>query len=408
MNGLVKDIDFATEPLTMSSAEAPDVKVEATEPQPGSRGNGAPETQTQEVEMQDQPAETAAAVAENATPSTTEPAAPAPPMSKNALKRLRKQQEWEDSKDDRRKRRKEKRHGRKERLREERAALIAQGADPATVFPKKAPATLVPVALIVDCDFERYMTDKERVSLSSQVTRCYSDNRNGKYKAHLWMAGWQGKIDERFTNALGNQHANWRGVGFEAGGFLAAAERARKRMKEAGGEMIAPLRRSLDKSLVAWERDEREPFPLPGPQPELDAAHSDVVYLTSESPYTLQRLEPHTSYVIGGLVDKNREKGLCYRRARALGIRTARLPIGQFMVMQSRQVLATNHVVEIMLRWLECEDWGEAFVAVIPKRKGGKLIGEEAGDEEGDGAEDETEEADAKEADKVKDEAEPQ
>ena len=110
-------------------------------------------------------------------------------MSKNALKRLRRLQEWEDSKDDRRKLRKEKRHGRKERLRGERAALIAQGADPATVFPKKTPATLVPVAFIIDCDFERYMTDKERVSLSSQVTRCYSDNRNGKYKAHLWMPG---------------------------------------------------------------------------------------------------------------------------------------------------------------------------------------------------------------------------
>ena len=141
-------------------------------------------------------------------------------------------------------------------------------------------------------------------------------------------------------------------------------------MKEAGGEMIAPLQRSLDDGLVAWERDEYEPFPLPEPQPEPNAAFSDVVYLTSESPYTLQRLEPHTSYVIGGLVDRNREKGLCYRRARELGIRTARLPIGQFMVMQSRQVLATNHVVEIMVRWLECEDWGEAFMAVIPKRKG--------------------------------------
>ncbi|POR34889.1 tRNA (Guanine(9)-N1)-methyltransferase [Tolypocladium paradoxum] len=388
----------------MSSAEAPDIKVEATESQPGSHENGTSEVPAQVTKTRDQPDE-AAAAAENATASTTEPAAP--PMSKNALKRLRKQQEWEDGRDDRRKRRKEKRHGRKERLKEERAALIAQGADPATVFPRKTPATLVPVALIVDCDFEGYMTDKERVSLSSQVTRCYSDNRSARYKAHLWMAGWAGKIEERFTRVLGGQHGHWKGVGFEAGDFLAAAARARQGMKEAGGEMIAPLRRSLDECEAAWERDEREPLPLPEPQPEPDAAYGDVVYLTSESPYTLRRLEPHTSYVVGGLVDKNREKGLCYRRARARGIRTARLPIGQFMVMQSRQVLATNHVVEIMLRWLECEDWGEAFMAVIPKRKGGRLVGDE-GDGEGDGAEDETEEAKVTEADKIKEEAEPQ
>jgi tRNA (guanine9-N1)-methyltransferase len=28
-----------------------------------------------------------------------------------------------------------------------------------------------------------------------------------------------------------------------------------------------------------------------------------------------------------------------------------------------------------MLKWLECGDWGEAFMSVIPKRKGGQLRG---------------------------------
>jgi tRNA (guanine9-N1)-methyltransferase len=109
------------------------------------------------------------------------------------------------------------------------------------------------------------------------------------------------------------------------------------------------------------------------PEPEPKEEYKDIVYLSSDSPYTLDRLEPNTSYVIGGLVDKNREKGLCYKRARELGIRTARLPIGEYMVMQSRTVLATNHVVEIMLKWLEYENWGDAFLSVIPKRKGGHL-----------------------------------
>lgn len=317
-------------------------------------------------------------------------------MSKNALKRLRRQQEWEDGKEDRRKRRREKRHDRRDRQREERAALLAQGADPAALAPRRkqqqAGATLVPVALIVDCDFEAYMNDKELVSLASQATRCYSDNRNARYRSHLWMAGWAGKIRHRFCNVLGGQHEHWNGIGFIEGDFLACADEARRRMKERPGEMIASLQKSRrqddeenrdvdgerESGRSSWIRDAPgdEPFPLPDPEPELNEAYRDVVYLTSESPYTLQRLEPHTSYVIGGLVDKNREKGLCYRRARQRGIRTARLPIGQFMVMQSRQVLATNHVVEIMLKWLACEDWGEAFMAVIPKRKGGRLIGD--------------------------------
>lgn len=305
-------------------------------------------------------------------------------MSKNALKRLRKQQEWEDGRDDRRKRRKEKRHDRRERYRDAREAAandpsssssISLPAPPSSRRARPAKSSLVPLALVLDCDFESYMTDKELISLAGQVVRSYSDNRGARYRAHLWIGGWRGKLRQRFETALQNSHRNWAGVGFHEGDFVGASADATIKMAGEGadaGEMIEPLQRSRD-SPVQWTRDDRDPFPLPDPEPEPKEEHKNIVYLTSESPYTLERLEPNTCYVIGGLVDKNREKGLCYRRARERGIRTARLPIGKFMVMQSRQVLATNHVVEIMLKWLEFEDWGKAFTAVIPKRKGGTL-----------------------------------
>ncbi|KAK5396728.1 tRNA (guanine(9)-N(1))-methyltransferase, partial [Exophiala xenobiotica] len=66
------------------------------------------------------------------------------------------------------------------------------------------------------------------------------------------------------------------------------------------------------------------------------------------------------------------------------------------MDMQSRKVLTTNHVVEIMIRWLECGDWGEAFMKVIPKRKGGKLRGESKPNADGsDGEENDHEQNDS-------------
>ncbi|RDA95037.1 hypothetical protein CP533_2068 [Ophiocordyceps camponoti-saundersi (nom. inval.)] len=327
------------------------------------------------------------------------------PLSKNALKRLRKQEEWEQGRESRRKRRREKRIDRRQRRREEKrvCAVAADNNDgddgeddDAAVAPsvagtdnhqeqmvvtaenkkrmKKQQITM-PVAIVVDCDFESYMTDKERVSLASQLTRCYSANRQATCRAHLCMAGWQGKIRHRFRDVLGDQQRHWKGVAFVEGDYLVCADEARRRMTEQSpaSSLDGPLAQS---DSPAWVKDDQEDD---GSAPPLDEANTDVVYLTSESPYTLQRLEPNTVYVVGGLVDRNREKGLCYRRAREKGIRTARLPITQFMRMQSRRVLATNHVVEILLRWLECGNWGDAFLAVIPKRKGGSLIRDDDG-----------------------------
>ncbi|PHH74257.1 hypothetical protein CDD80_3208 [Ophiocordyceps camponoti-rufipedis] len=320
-----------------------------------------------------------------AQPTTTpqqHPQDPPPetqPLSKNALKRIRKQQEWEQGREDRRKRRREKRIDRRDRRR----ATADQDASDKPQKPLPGSTTLEPLAIVIDCDFESYMTDKERVSLASQVTRSYSDNRRARRRAHLWVGGWRGKIRDRFRDVLGDQQRHWKGVGFVDGDYLACADEARRRLadQQPAAGIQGPLAEPTTAEDTAWTKDEVDPFPLPDSEPALDPAHGDVVYLTSESPYTLRRLEPNTIYVVGGLVDRNREKGLCYRRARERGIRTARLPITDFMRMQSRRVLATNHVVEILLSWMDCGDWGDAFLAVIPKRKGGCLIRD---DEEGE------------------------
>ncbi|GKU00212.1 trna (guanine-n-)-methyltransferase [Fusarium langsethiae] len=314
---------------------------------------------------------------------------PAQPMSKNALKRLRKQQQWEAGKEDRKQKRKDSRIARKVRKREERDALIAQGINP-YANKQKPPSVNVPISLIFDCEFEQYMREKEIISLGSQITRSYSENKNAKYRTNIYVSNWNGKLAERFHQILDDKHQDWKGISFLEGNFIECAEKAREKMKH--DNMIESLQRSLTEK-SPWTRDEKDPLPLPDLEPEPRPEYNDIVYLSSDSPYTLERLEPNTSYVIGGLVDKNREKGLCYKRAREHGIRTARLPIGQYMVMQSRTVLTTNHVVEIMLKWLEYENWGEAFMSVIPKRKGGQL-------KEQRGASGETQEAEgAKEED---------
>nr|XP_006012897.1 PREDICTED: tRNA methyltransferase 10 homolog A [Latimeria chalumnae] len=96
----------------------------------------------------------------------------------------------------------------------------------------------------------------------------------------------------------------------------------------------------------------------------------DLVYLTSDSPNTLSDLDETKAYIIGGLVDHNHHKGITYKRAVELGVDHAQLPLGSFVKMNSRKVLAVNHVFEIILAYLEKKDWKEAFFTILPQRKG--------------------------------------
>ncbi|KAJ3532367.1 hypothetical protein NM208_g8470 [Fusarium decemcellulare] len=299
------------------------------------------------------------------------------PLSKNALKRLKKQQEWEAGKEERKIKRKENRQARRVRKREEKAALVAQGIDPNAQKQQKPPSVNVPISLIIDCDFEQYMRDKELISLGSQVTRSYSENKNAQFRTHMFVSGWNGKLATRFHQVLEDKHKNWKGIEFIEGDFIACAEAARKKMQEDGGKMIDPLQKSLDEK-VPWVRDEKDPFPMPDPEPEPREEYKDIVYLSSDSPYTLDRLEPNTSYVIGGLVDKNREKVYGDAESASSG---------------------DKHVVEIMLKWLEYENWGDAFLSVIPKRKGGQLRQQEGAS----GQADEDDDAEAQDEDEAED-----
>lgn len=274
----------------------------------------------------------------------------------------------------------------------------------------------VPVTIVIDCGFDDLMMDKERISLGSQITRSYSDHFRAPFQPHLVICSWGGVLKRRFDTVLSKHYLNWKRVTFTEADFVEAARNADQVMRgPQGGDLVGVLEKvanadgkqaNNDEAPKPAEDAEKPPtldsapshanghpeHDITGTSQDLESAQKDVpptrstptsasasaypgevVYLTSDSPDTLTALSPYSTYIVGGLVDKNRHKGICYQRACERGIKTAKLPIGEYMDMRSRKVLATNHVVEIMIRWLECGDWGEAFMQVIPKRKGGKL-----------------------------------
>ncbi len=289
-----------------------------------------------------------------------------PVISKNQLKKLRRRQDWEDKSQYRKLKRKQKTVEKRERKRAARAEASATPAPSATTTTESTTNTLksvrpiqVPVTFLLDCQYDEYMLEKERISLGSQLTRCYADNRNAPFKAHMVVSSFHGPLRERFETVLANTHNSWKGVKFSEDNLLVSAEEAQKIMKADGSGIIAGALCPSDDQTTKSDEQLRD--------------EGEIIYLSSDSPDTLTELKPYSTYIIGGLVDRNRAKGLCYQKATADGITTAKLPIGEYIQMASRSVLATNHVFEIMLKWLELGDWAEAFLQVIPKRKGGTL-----------------------------------
>lgn len=283
-----------------------------------------------------------------------------PKMSKNQLKKLRRKEQWESVRAQRKVKRKEKVVEKRERRRRMLDEAQQEGGDAAvaqlrkTWESKKAKyqrSTLLPITFVIDCGYDELMLDKERISLAAQLTRSYSDNQRAPYRGHLMFASFDKLLKERFDTVL-TGHKNWKEIQLLPEDFAHAAEVAKEQMlPPRGGKLVGPF------------ADQEDVKPEDG----------EIVYLSSDSPHTLTELKPYSTYIIGGLVDKNRHKGICYKHAMENGIKTAKLPIGDYIQMAARSVLATNHVVEIMLRWLEVGDWGEAFLKVLPPRKRGRL-----------------------------------
>ena len=72
----------------------------------------------------------------------------------------------------------------------------------------------------------------------------------------------------------------------------------------------------------------------------------NLVYLTADSETVLHEFDPSEVYIVGGLVDRNRWKGITMKKAEEQGIRTAKLPIGTYMKMSSSQVCYCFSIVQ--------------------------------------------------------------
>lgn len=177
------------------------------------------------------------------------------------------------------------------------------------------------VTVVLDCGFDDLMEEGERVSLAGQLTRCYSHNRRCPRPVDVVVSCFTGKLRSRFETELRGSHRLWADI------------------------------------ISFTEQDHIPEDP------------ASAVYLTGDAKDVLENLEEGFTYYVGGIVDRDRYRNLCLNKAKALGIRTARLPIDEHIRVSGRRILTTNQAFELLLKWLELRDWKAAFEAVIPSRK---------------------------------------
>lgn len=223
---------------------------------------------------------------------------------------------------------------------EERAMQRAQAAEARRERAAAPPLAELPVSpeapvCVIDLSYDELMSARETRSLAQQLLFCYSANKkealsNGAWPLRYHLSSYSA------ASALGEQ--------------LSAIQ----------GSDTWPVTRHAASFLDAYDA-------------------SRLVYLSADATEPLGELEAGKVYVIGGLVDRNRHKGVAQQRALAAGIATARLPLEEHLEIDTevRRVLAVNHCFEMLLHRARGLEWADAMLRAMPSRLGASRRREE-------------------------------
>lgn len=239
-------------------------------------------------------------------------------VSKRQLKRLKKKEKYLANLPAKRAREKEKLKLRRSDAREKNIKL---GPSRKELKRSTMSNSKCKIKVVLDFSFDDLMNPKDVSKCVNQAMRCYSKNRRSENPMQFYIVNFKGKSKEEMGKH--NGYDNW------------------------------DVNIHSEEYLELFNKD-------------------DLVYLTSDSDNVIETLEDDKVYIIGALVDHNSQKGLCYKIAKEQGIGHGHLPIGEHLDLKTRKVLAVNHVFEIMLNVCNGMNWKDAFIKVLPQRKGAK------------------------------------
>ncbi|KAL3268105.1 hypothetical protein HHI36_007232 [Cryptolaemus montrouzieri] len=123
--------------------------------------------------------------------------------------------------------------------------------------------SLCKISVCIDLSFDDLMIDKDMAKTVKQILRVYTENRRAKAPMQLHLTNFNGKSKEEMCKHHG--YENW-DIHFHTEDYINVFEKEK------------------------------------------------LVYLTSESDNIISELDENKIYIIGGLVDHNFHKGICYKK----------------------------------------------------------------------------------------------
>jgi len=231
-----------------------------------------------------------------------------------------------------------------------------------------------------DCSFEDKMTSKEINSLSLQLRYVYAANKRSDWPVYVDVCGMNRQTQGfEILNKVEGFPEQWskRAFGyFESGLEEVYSRQLQSSVDTEQSKKISATDQNDDKSSQVC-CDVRAK-PESGLYPSMKPGHR-LVYLTGDSPNLLSTLDNNTTYIVGGIVDRNRLKRLAISRAELLqsshpklNITTARLPLDEHVNFKGvTRILTCNHVFDILQKYREngYTDWKKAIMTVLPDRK---------------------------------------
>ena len=279
------------------------------------------------------------------------------PISKNQMKKIKKQEEWLKKMEAIKKYKKEKKKEKKRQKREQKEQeekLNPKKPEEEIKETKINPNLNIPfksrkekkeefkqkckngLRVVIDCDFEHLMNERSNKSMVRQITDLYAINRSSENPFRLILYGVGKHIKEGLNKC---NCENWLGIEIYY------------------KEEYPTFEKFIEEILY---KEDKKP---------LKEIKNIIYYLSADSENNIENIDNNATYIIGGIVDRNKYKGLTYNKAKQLGINHGKFPIGDFLKLNSSQVLTTNHTFHILNEFSIKHDWKEAFVSIIPKRK---------------------------------------